>query len=444
MTGDSNHTPAVNKRAFPDSGNDSASRRNLEKSVMDWIDRHSDALNELLAGMVRIDSQNLAGDGREAELAGHLAELYRRAGLETEVFCPDDVEGLTSDPLYWPGHHTDHRPDVTGVWKGSEGKERVLLAAHTDTMPVGDKSLWKKPPFGAVIEDGKMYGLGAGDDKAGLAAALFAVQALKQAGIVPAKDIVLGAYCDEEYGGGNGALGLVSRQHFDDCVNLDGSNYEMWATALGGGVFRVSLKLGHVTDDCSSIYRALQLTMDKLEEFGARRRAELDANPFYKGTVTQASAYRVAEFGNVPDTHEQAFVDFVIYTQQSREQIHAELQAILDSLQDDYRKLDVSEAFFTPTTRFFDYGETDTQNGAFPVMKECAEEITGKPVTVCGSCLTDLSVILTRLGKRCFNFGIFREFSEPGGAHQPDEYVELNQLYAFTKTIALFLLRYCM
>ena len=76
-------------------------------------------------------------------------------------------------------------------------------------------------------------------------------------------------------------------------------------------------------------------------------------------------------------------------------------------------------------------------------MKQSAEEACGHAVPVCGSCLTDLSAIMAQNGPRCFNFGIFRDFSLPGGAHQPDEYVECAQLLDFTKALALFLLRYC-
>lgn len=205
----------------------------------------------------------------------------------------------------------------------------------------------------------------------------------------------------------------------------------------------MELALNHVTDDCSAIYHALQLTVNALEGFGQRRREELGRNPFYTGTQTQRSAYRVAAFGNCPDSHERAFVDFVIYTMCPREQIEGELHDILDSLKDEYDRLGVDQAVCRRTTRFFDYGECDTEKGAFPMMKQCAEEACGRPVPVKGSCLTDLSAIMAQNGPRCFNFGIFRDFSLPGGAHQPDEYVTCEDLLNLTRALALFLLRYC-
>ena len=414
-----------------------------EKRVCDWIEREQEALFDELSAMIAIDSQNLDGDGREEALAKHMADRYRALGLEAGLFCPDSVPGLTDSPLYWPNHHTDRRPNAAGVWRGEPGRERVMLAAHTDTMPVGDLAAWTKPPFGAVREDGRIYGLGSGDDKAGLAAALFAVKALMADGFAPKKEVVLGAYCDEEFGGGNGALGLAMRYPSADFINLDGADYEMWTTALGGGVFRFDVKLGHTTDDCSAIYRALRAAMDELEAFGRRRRDELAANPWYAGTITQTSAYRVASFGSRPDAHESASCVFVIYTMSTKAQIEAELAAILEKLRPLYAELGVCEAKFTAASRFFDYGEAETASGAFPVMRDCAEEAAGRPVRVCGSCLTDLSVIMAANGPRGFNFGVFRDFSLPGGAHQPDEYVDCRQLLDLTRAIALFILRYC-
>ncbi len=45
-------------------------------------------------------------------------------------------------------------------------------------------------------------------------------------------------------------------------------------------------------------------------------------------------------------------------------------------------------------------------------------------------------------GAPCYNFGILRDFSLPGGAHQPDEFVDCRELMNFTRALLLFLMRY--
>lgn len=416
--------------------------KRVEQMALDTIDARKDELFALLSRLIQFDSQNLCGDGRERACAEYMASRYREIDLSTELYYPDAVPGVLQSPLYWRGHNTDKRPNASGVLRGKAGGRRVMLLAHTDTMPVGDESAWTMPPFGGVMRENRIYGLGAGDNKSGLAASYFALATLLSLGVEIKSEVVLSAYCDEEFGGGNGALAACLKYPCDDYVNLDGGNYELWATALGGGCYSVMLEVDRVTDDCFPVYRALALLMDELDAFGARRRAELAANPYYAGTQTQASAFRVARFGNLPEQHGAASVDFVFYTTRAKGVIDAELSGIMQRLAPRFAGMGVRVRGFTPTSRFFDYVECDTDSPAFRIMKACAEAASGEPVRVCGSCLTDLSVIMAARGNRAFNFGILRDFSLPGGAHQPDEFVECDQLVAYTKTLALFLLRY--
>lgn len=81
-----------------------------------------------------------------------------------------------------------------------EGSDEDALAilAHLDVVPEGDG--WKYPPYGAVIENGRMYGRGTGDDKGPAVAALYAMKAVKDAGIPLRRKVRLILGCDEESG----------------------------------------------------------------------------------------------------------------------------------------------------------------------------------------------------------------------------------------------------
>ena len=83
------------------------------------------------------------------------------------------------------------------VTLGSAG-EKIAVLGHLDVVPVGDG--WTKPPFEALTEDGRIYGRGTNDDKGPALAALFAMKALKEAGIPLKKSIRLILGCDEEEG----------------------------------------------------------------------------------------------------------------------------------------------------------------------------------------------------------------------------------------------------
>lgn len=81
-----------------------------------------------------------------------------------------------------------------------EGSDEDALAilAHLDVVPEGDG--WKYPPYGAVIENGHMYGRGTSDDKGPAVAALYAMKAVKDAGIPLRRKVRLILGCDEESG----------------------------------------------------------------------------------------------------------------------------------------------------------------------------------------------------------------------------------------------------
>ena len=74
-------------------------------------------------------------------------------------------------------------------------------------------------------------------------------------------------------------------------------------------------------------------------------------------------------------------------------------------------------------------------------MLEAAEEATEEVPIVCGSCLSDLSVISKYGSARAFGFGAGRDFSQEGGAHQPNEYIRCDKLLDYTKTIAAYVLK---
>ena len=81
---------------------------------------------------------------------------------------------------------------------GDESLEKLAILAHLDVVPAGDG--WKVDPFGAVIEGDRMYGRGTNDDKGPALCALFAMKAIREAGIPLRRAVRLILGTDEESG----------------------------------------------------------------------------------------------------------------------------------------------------------------------------------------------------------------------------------------------------
>jgi acetylornithine deacetylase/succinyl-diaminopimelate desuccinylase-like protein len=102
---------------------------------------------------------------------------------------------------------------------GTPGGKRLLYMSHTDVVPVEDESLWEHPPFSGTIDRGRIYGRGADDDKADVAAYCMALVLLQRARTQLDGELVWLAAADEESGGRWGA-GWVA-DHLPDLVRAD-------------------------------------------------------------------------------------------------------------------------------------------------------------------------------------------------------------------------------
>lgn len=100
-----------------------------------------------------------------------------------------EVERWTEPPRY---------PALAARLPGSGSGRSLAINGHIDVVPVGDDSAWSYPPWGAELADGKLWGRGSCDMKAGVAAGVFAIQALVDAGIERSGDLWLHVVADEE------------------------------------------------------------------------------------------------------------------------------------------------------------------------------------------------------------------------------------------------------
>lgn len=173
----------------------------LESSdaVLREVDRAADEIVDFAARLIRIPTVNPPGEEYRpcAELIA--AELGRHGAVAHLLPADGRAEHTTSHP----------RVNVVGSHAGTHSIKAVHLNGHFDVVPAGEG--WTMDPFGGQVRDGRLYGRGACDMKAGLASAMFAAVAIARAGVRHAAPIEISGTVDEESGGFAGVAWLAER-----------------------------------------------------------------------------------------------------------------------------------------------------------------------------------------------------------------------------------------
>ncbi len=238
--------------------------------------------------------------GNEAAAAHFVAETLRGSG-----FAVTEEEAA-------PG-----RPNVIADWSGSGFDEKrhktLMLEGHTDVVTEGDAERWTYPPFAAELVDGRIYGRGACDMKAGVAAAIVAAEAVKRAYPELPGRIRLGIVADEE-GMMQGVKHFI-RQGWADAV--DGAIIcepeELELCLCQKGALRVEVlstgKMSHGAMPYAGINPVPPL-LDFLAEVRELERAEQGrlgrhehlGLPWFTPTILRAPARGEAQLNVMPET----------------------------------------------------------------------------------------------------------------------------------------------
>ena len=144
-----------------------------------------------LTDLVRIDTQDPPGD--ESKVAHYLEGVLKSEGIASEILEPV------------PG-----RASIVARLKGNGKKRPLLIMGHEDVVPV-DRSHWTVDPFAATERDGVLYGRGASDDKAMVAANLEVFLQLKRMNLPLDRDVIFLSEASEEMSSPAGMHTIVER-----------------------------------------------------------------------------------------------------------------------------------------------------------------------------------------------------------------------------------------
>lgn len=172
----------------------------LSDRVLTGVDALADEAVAFTSDMIRVPTVNPPGELYD-DCARLIGRKLQACGFELEYY---PAEGR---PEHTPAHP---RINVVGTRRGRSAHPLVHLNGHFDVVPAG--AGWTVDPWSGEVRDGKIYGRGSCDMKAGIAAAVFAAEAIRRAGIELNGTVEVSGTVDEESGGFAGVAWLAEHK----------------------------------------------------------------------------------------------------------------------------------------------------------------------------------------------------------------------------------------
>ncbi|WWC72369.1 uncharacterized protein I206_106331 [Kwoniella pini CBS 10737] len=204
-----------------------------------------------LQGLVKIKSYSKT-DG-EKEATEYMVKLMKEIGIESEIKKFDNGK----------------RQNALGIWKGNGQGKSLLFNGHLDTNPVTEG--WTVDPWGGIIKDDCIFGIGVSNMKAGCAAYFCAVKTLIESGWKPKGDVVL-THVVGELQGGPGTVALIEQGYcnVDYFVNCEPTDLKAITMHAESHIFRIELTgiTRHMSkrEDATDALLAASYLIPKLDE----------------------------------------------------------------------------------------------------------------------------------------------------------------------------------
>ncbi|MCS7102411.1 MAG: ArgE/DapE family deacylase [Candidatus Korarchaeum sp.] len=406
-----------------------------------------DAIVKLAKELVQIPS--VTGDEREAQ--DFMRGKLREAGIKVETFEPNSEE-LKGHRSYFPTtsfikRGYKNRPNVIGVI--GEGERTLILNGHIDVVPPGPAEGWRYDPWSGEISDGKIYGRGAGDMKAGLAAMISAAEILLELDLLTEGKLLLESTIEEEDGGVGGALATLLRGYRGDfSINPEPTGLDFWVASAGVLYFKIRVrgrpshtmephKGVSAIDKMFLIYRALkELDEERRKRVNFRYAEECDDR--IKGFVTFLNIGVIAG-GDWPSTIPSwAEVHCRIgwppgeTSREVEDQIIRRLEEVIN--EDIWLKENPPE--YNPSGWRAEPSLLDPDNSYVRRLESIVARVTGRRPKYCGG----TAGLDTRFFINDFNIPSVCFGPSAGNIHSFNEFVDIESLIKVTEAIAVFTL----
>jgi len=308
--------------------------------------KYKEQLVQYLCRFVRIPSRSFPEGGEEGTLQRLVADEMRKIGARVRTFEPDEIHGFRQHPLCCgPDRNYKDRPTVIGELGPAEAPA-LLVMAHSDTVPINQPEAWTFDPFCGEVRDGRVCGVGARDDKCGMAIIITVMRALQDSGRPLKKRLIFAPTIDEENGVGNGLLLLMlAGIRAEAAFYLDGRQMDVCIGNCGGSNLYLRPKAVVAPAE-------FQCDADRLEQVGlqlSREREPLFRRPYFEHSDIRNTSVKF----NRREDKQGPFFMLAFYTLpgEVRDQVCRQLEAgVRESLGRDLGRYTLSyrEPWFEP------------------------------------------------------------------------------------------------
>ena len=427
---------------------DAKTMADLQPAIAAQVDALRDQIVAFLQKLVQFPT--LPGFEQKAQYC--IAEKLESLGLRTDVVA-SEFEDLKDHPAFCDdGVLFRDRLNVVGRWAASsrrapKGAHSLILNGHMDVVPTGSEALWSDSPWSGAVRDGKLYGRGSCDMKAGLTANIFAVQSLQVLGYRPAADLLLESVIGEESGGVGTLTTIVKGFKADAAIITEPTRLRVCPVQSGALSFRVRVS-GRAIHACMKPYGVSAIekfcrVLEAIQEAEQRRHIEY-RNPLYEDPHNIAPInVGTVRAGDWPSTVPDELVAEGRFGVLPGESTSAARQAMASALRnaaaaDPWLKEHPPELVWFEGQ--FESGQTPQDSPIVQMLTACHERVLGQAPAIRGVTYgSDLRLFTNHANTPAVLYG-------PGDvmqAHTVDEYVDLEEVIAATKVLALIITQWC-
>jgi len=421
--------------------------RDLTQRVGTAVDAMRDELVSCLQQLVQIPSL----PGHEQKAQHFVTDKLRSLGVGVELVKSEWDEVKDHPAFCDDGVPFRDRLNVVGRWPGTGrsagGSRSLILNGHMDVVPTGSESLWSDSPWSGTIRGGKLYGRGSCDMKAGVTANIFAIQTLQTIGFHPAADVLIESVIGEESGGVGTLTTIAKGFNADAAIITEPTRLHLCPVQSGALSFRIKVS-GKAMHACMKPYgvsaiEKFYVVLQSVQELERQRHVQY-RNPLYEDPNNIAPVnFGTLRAGDWPSTVPDELVvegRFGVLPGESTNDARAAMNSAL-------RQASESDAWLReqpPTLEWFEgqfeSGQTPLDSPIVQSITECHTRMFGEAPVVQGVTYgSDLRLFTNHAGIPAVLYG-------PGNvlhAHTVDEFVELEEVVAATKVLALIATEWC-